>query len=162
MKIYIGPQIGLSEFDGVDLSISWLDEPVVSYEPTLVGNENVAFLLKNGEILKRIEDFSIENLKGVNFGIAVGNDAKYPEFFHYAKSRGANIVVVYEKASNVSELIYIKNRAWVHSQESSTMVISIVKIMDSVRYNVYGNMEKFDNFGVILESGSPAVMEVSP
>jgi hypothetical protein len=160
MIFYIGSQIGLGEFEDVDFSISWAEPPVFLSKITVVGNDKIAVVYSGTDELMRVEDFSLINLEP-KFLVAVGNDATYPEVFHYARNKGARFCVTFERVSGVSGLMMFKYRTWAHAQESRLVIFGIADAMGKVHYGVYAPLEMTaDESGVIVEGSSSTIVEV--
>ncbi len=161
VKFYIGPQVGIYEFDDVDIGISWYENvPVFKANMIILGTEKVVHVFFE-DVEEIVEDSAILDYRGVAFAVGTSNDVIYPEFFHYAKSNRAKFVVIYEKVEDPSWFMYSKHRAWVHSQESGLYVFSVVDFNGNIKYGVYSPYEFSDkNPGIIIEGGAPHILEV--
>ncbi len=156
----MGPQIGLLEFEDVELSISWREEPMMRSDVTVIGDEKeVAVFSKDGESMTSQDFLLFDSPK--RFLVVTGNDALYPELYHYAASKGASFVIAYEKVTGMGGLLTSKYRGWVHSQESGLVVFEIIDVAGRLHYGIYAPLEKTDkNNGVLSEGNSPLVLEV--
>lgn len=160
MKFYIGPQIGLEEFEDVDMSISWAEPPIFLSDITVVGNDRIAVVYSNDEEIIRVEDFAVVK-KRIPFLVAVGSDATYPEVFHHGKKFGAKFAVTFERASGMSGLMMFKYRTWAHAQESGLIIFGLADVLEKIHYGIYAPMELTDNkSGIIAEGSSTTVLEV--
>ena len=162
MRFYIGSQIGLGEFEGIDISISWAEPPSFLSKMTVVGNDKIAVVYSSEEELLRVEDFAIVECENP-FLVAVGNEAIYPEVFHYARERGAKFGITFERVSGMAGLLMFKYRSWAHAQESRIYVFGMAEVMGKVHYGVYAPTEKTeDGSGIVAEGSSAIVLEVIP
>ena len=160
MKFYIGPQIGLEEFDGVDMSISWAEPPIFLSDITVVGNDRIAVVYSKEEEIIRVEDFTVVEYD-IPFLVSVGNEATYPEVFHHGKKLGAKFAVTFERTSGMSGLMMFKYRTWAHAQESGLIIFGLADVLEKIHYGVYAPMDMTDDkSGIIAEGSSTAVLEV--
>ncbi len=148
------------EFENVDISISWHEEPILRSNVTITGDEKViSVFFKNGRYHSSQDIVTLE--EPVKFIVATGNDAKYPELFHYAVSKGAKFTVVFEKAGGMGGLLAAKYRGWAHSQESGIVVFEIIDVAGRLHYGVYAPLDKTEKGdGIIVEGNSPLIVEV--
>ncbi len=159
MRFYVGPQVGLGEFEDVDFSISWLETPLFLSKFTVIGNGNLAVVYKGSEEIGKVSDFQIFDLE-VPFLVAVGNDTTYPELFHKAKELGASFSVVYSTASDMAELMMFKYRNWAHAQEAEMIVIGLVEVFNKVHHGIYVPTRFKGDSGIIHEGVTPAFVEL--
>ncbi len=160
MKFYIGSQVGLEEFEGVDFSISWAEPPLFLSEATVVGNDRIAVVYSREEEIFRIEEFAVVEY-GVPFLVAIGNDATYPEVFHHGRSRGARFAITFERTSGMAGLMMFKYRTWAHAQESGLVIFALADVMEKIHYGIYAPIDMTENgTGIIAEGSSTIVLEV--
>ncbi len=160
MKFYIGPQIGLEEFEAVDISISWAEPPLFLSDITVVGNDRIAVVYSKSEEIVRVEDFAIVEYQ-IPFLVAVGNEATYPEIFHHGKAKGAKLAITFERTSGIAGLMMFKYRAWAHAQESGLIIFGLADVLEKIHYGVYAPLEMTDDgSGIITEGTSTTILEV--
>ncbi len=160
MRFYLGTQIGLGEFEDIDFSISWAEPPLFLSKVTVVGNDRIAVVYFEEDEVSRVEDFAIVEYE-IPFLVAVGNDATYPEVFHYAKSKGAKFAVIFERASGMAGLMMFKYRGWAHAQESDLVIFGVAEVFGKIHYGVYAPTQMTeDGSGIMVEGNSAAVVEV--
>lgn len=160
MKFYIGSQIGLEEFDDVDISISWAEPPMFLSNITVVGNDRIAVVYSKSEEVIRVEDFAVVDYH-VPFLVAVGSEATCPEVFHHGKSQGVKFAVIFERTSGMAGLMMFKYRTWAHAQESGLVIFGLADVLEKIHYGVYAPLEMTDNgSGIITEGSSTTILEV--
>jgi len=163
LKFYIGSQIGLLEFDDVDIAISWEEEPVLRkwIKVNITGDEKSINVYKGGEVLET-SAYIFSEIDGIKFAAVTGYDSLYPEFYHYARSKNASFVVSYNKTDGMAGFMNIKFRAWSFAQETKLVIFSIIQVSGKVYYGVYGPLYKYkEKNGIIIEGSSRDFLEVS-
>jgi len=160
MIVLLGPQMILEEFEEVDISISWLEVPFPGARFTIMGTENFFIVIKNGEMILKGQEYEIVNLEGKKLLIVCGSESIYPEIFYFGKTQGAQMGVVFSKAKNLSELALYKAKFWIYSQDNHFPVLSLIKFLDKVQYNVYIPMEETQiGNGILSESTAPSIVK---
>ena len=160
MRFYMGPQIGLGEFESVDFSMSWLETPLFLSRYTIIGNSTMAVVYRSEEEIGKISDFKIFS-EDVKFLVALGNDAMYPELFYNSGRDGVKFAVVYSNAADMGDLMMFKYRNWAHAQESGLFIFGLVEVFGKVHHGIYAPLERTkDGSGIIHEGTSPAILEL--
>ena len=159
MVVLLGPQMILEEFEEIDVSISWLETPFPGARFTIMGTENFFVVMRNGEVTLKSQEYEVVDFEGRKILIVCGNEAMYPEVFYFGKSQGAQMGVVFSKAGNPGELALYKAKFWIYSQDNHFPVLSLIKFLDKVQYNVYIPMEETQKGnGILSESTAPSIV----
>ncbi len=160
MKFYIGPQVGLGEFESVDFSMSWLETPLFLSEYTVIGNNTIAVVYRGEDEIGKVMDFKVFQDGNFKFLVAIGNDVIYPELFYSSGKEGVRFAIVYSNASDMGDLMMFKYRNWAHAQESGMFIFGLVEVFGKVHHGVYAPLERTkDRTGIIHEGTSPAILE---
>ncbi len=159
----MGPQVGLLEFDEVDIAISWQEEPILKewIKINVIGDDKVIDIYEDGKVLET-STYVFTDIFDVRFAAVTGYDAYYPEFYHFAKSKDARFVVSYKKADGMAGFMNLKYQSWSYAQEAGIMVFSVMEVSGKVYYGVYAPIERFrKKNGIIYEGSTRNFMEVN-
>jgi len=163
LKFYMGPQIGLLEFDDVDVAISWQEDPVLRewVKINVMGDDKIIDIYKGGETMET-PTYIFTDFMGIKFAVVTGYDASYPEFYHFARSRDVKFVISYRRADGMASFMNLKYQSWSYAQETAIMIFSVMEVSGKVYYGIYAPVGKFkEKSGIIYEGSGRNLTEVS-
>ncbi|MFN4190339.1 MAG: hypothetical protein ACK4E2_05050 [Pseudothermotoga sp.] len=161
MRLLLGRQIVLKEFYHTDLAISWIEEPVAGAYTYLIGNDKgYMYVVANSDEIHYGSDFDHLNTPFGKVSIICSSKPIGWELIHSSKKSDALLVVVFQRAANISELLLTKAICWGASKEFNIPVALLVNHLDHLQYELCVPRQGKEQSGMVYDSSASCIIDM--
>lgn len=161
MRLLLGRQIVLKEFYHTDLAVSWIEEPIVGAYAYLIGNDKgYMYIVANSDEIHYGSEFDYINTPFGKVAIICSSKTVCWELVHSSKKSETLLVVVFQRVTNISDLLLTKAICWGASKEFNIPVALVANYSGNLQYQFCVPGQGKEQSGMVYDSNASCMIDI--
>lgn len=161
MRLLLGRQIVLKEFYHTDLAVSWIEEPIVGAYAYLIGNDKgYMYVAANSDEIHYGSDFDYLNTPFGKMAVICSSKVINWELIHNSRESDTLLTIVFQRVTNISDLLLTKAICWGASKEFNVPVALLINHADNLQYQFCVPGQGREQSGIVYDSTTSCMIDM--